>query len=75
MFPAVKMSNGYSYHLQELAFLSWFYNAQGDPSIGAGGKFSDHATFKGPFEGLPSWGNVLISAKNGAGLPAPGKAG
>lgn len=56
MFPAVKMSNGYSYHLQELAFLSWFYNAQGDPSIGAGGKFSDHATFKGPSKACPPGG-------------------
>jgi len=40
-FPNVTM-NGFTYHLQELAFFSWFY---GGPSIGAGGKFSDHGTF------------------------------
>jgi len=35
LFPAVTMStNHYTYHLQELAFRSWFYNAQHDPSIG-----------------------------------------
>ena len=38
----VKMSNGMTYELQELAFYSWFY---GPPSIGAGGKFSDNGTF------------------------------
>jgi len=31
------------YHMQELAFFSWFY---GGPSIGAGGKYSDNGTFK-----------------------------
>ena len=36
------MSNGFTYHLQELAFFSWFYGA---PSIGAGGLFSDNGTF------------------------------
>ena len=33
---------GFNFHLQELAFFSWFY---GGPSIGAGGKFSDNGTF------------------------------
>jgi hypothetical protein len=32
-----------NYHLQELAFFSWYYGA---PSLGAGGKYSDHGTFK-----------------------------
>jgi hypothetical protein len=41
-FPSVKMPNGYTYHLQELAFYSWFF---GPPSVGAGGKFSDNGTF------------------------------
>jgi hypothetical protein len=41
-FPNVTMPNGYAYHLQELAFFSWFY---GPPSIGAGHKFSDDGTF------------------------------
>lgn len=36
--------NGFTYHLQELAFFSWFF---GPPSIGAGGKFSDNGTFTG----------------------------
>ena len=35
--------NGYTYHLQELAFFSWFYHQS--PSIGAGGKFSNNGTF------------------------------
>jgi hypothetical protein len=29
-FPPVTMSNGFTYHLQELAFFSWFYGA---PSV------------------------------------------
>ncbi len=41
--PTVTMPNGYTYHLQELAFFSWFYGA---PSIAAGGLFSDNGTFK-----------------------------
>jgi hypothetical protein len=40
-FPS-KTLNGFTYHMQELAFFSWFY---GKPSIGAGGLFSDHGTF------------------------------
>ncbi len=36
------MANGFTYHLQELAFYSWFYNSS---SIGAGGLFSDNGTF------------------------------
>ena len=56
LFPAVTMANGYSYHLQELAFFSWFYNAQSDPSIGAGGKFSNNGTFKGPAKACPPGG-------------------
>jgi hypothetical protein len=56
MFPAVTMSNGFTYHLQELAFFSWYYNSQLDPSIGAGGKFSDNGTFKGPAKVCPPGG-------------------
>src|SRR5207302_831672 len=33
-FPNVTMPNGYTYHLQELAFFSWFFGA---PSMRAGG--------------------------------------
>jgi hypothetical protein len=35
-------SNGFTYHLQELAFFSWFYGA---PSIAANGWFSDNNSF------------------------------
>jgi hypothetical protein len=40
-YPNVTLS-GYTYHLQELAFFSWFF---GPPSVGAGAKFSDNGTF------------------------------
>jgi hypothetical protein len=42
ILPPVKMPNGYTYHLQELAFFSWFF---GTPSIGANGWFSNNGTF------------------------------
>lgn len=35
--------NGFTYHLQELAFYSWFYGA---PSVGIHGWFSNNATFR-----------------------------
>ena len=38
----IAMPNGFTYHLQELAFFSWFFGA---PSIGIHGWFSDNATF------------------------------
>lgn len=41
-FPNVRGSNGFTYHLQELAFFSWFYGA---PSIAVNGWFSDNNTF------------------------------
>jgi hypothetical protein len=34
--------NGFTYHMQELAFFSWFYGA---PSVGVHGWFSDNGTF------------------------------
>jgi len=40
--PNVVMPNGFSYHLQELAFFSWFYGA---PTVGLNGWFSDTGTF------------------------------
>ena len=40
--PPVVMPNGFTYHLQELAFFSWFF---GKPSIGIHGWFSDNGTF------------------------------
>lgn len=44
LMPAVKMSNGFTYHLQELAFFDWFYRVT--PSIGIHGWYSDNGTFK-----------------------------
>ncbi len=41
-FPSVTMPNGVTYHLQELAFYSWFFGA---PSIGAGDLFSNNGSF------------------------------
>jgi hypothetical protein len=40
--PTVTGANGFPYHLQELAFFSWFYGA---PSIAVNGWFSDNNTF------------------------------
>ncbi len=40
--PPIVMSNGFTYHLQELAFFSWFFGA---PSIGIHGWFSNNGTF------------------------------
>jgi hypothetical protein len=40
--PLVTMPNGYSYHLQELAFFSWFY---GGLPLGVNGWYSDNDTF------------------------------
>jgi hypothetical protein len=40
--PPVKGANGFTYHLQELVFFSWFYGA---PSIAVNDWFSDNNTF------------------------------
>jgi hypothetical protein len=48
--------SGVKYHLQELAFFSWFFNQNGAPSVGAGGKFSSNATFAGPSKACPPGG-------------------
>jgi hypothetical protein len=40
--PPIAMPNGFTYHMQELAFFSWFYGA---PSIGIHGWFSNNDTF------------------------------
>ena len=39
--PPITGSNGFGYHLQELAYSSWFFRTV---SIGAGGQFSDNGT-------------------------------
>jgi len=43
LMPAVKMPNGFTYHLQELAFFDWFYRVT--PSIGVNGHDSLNGTF------------------------------
>ncbi|MBV9778685.1 MAG: hypothetical protein JOY62_01820 [Acidobacteriaceae bacterium] len=40
--PRIAMSNGFTYHLQELAFFSWFF---GSPSVGIHNWFSNNGTF------------------------------
>jgi hypothetical protein len=45
--------NNVTYHMQELAFFSWF---MGGPSLGAGGKFSDNGTFSGASKPCPPGG-------------------
>jgi hypothetical protein len=40
--PSVTIPNGFTYHLQKLAFFSWFFGA---PSIGVNGWFSDNGAF------------------------------
>ena len=45
--PVINTS-GHDYHVQELAFFSWFYNAQHEGSLGAGGMFSGNGDFTGP---------------------------
>jgi hypothetical protein len=40
--------DGYTYHPQQLAFFSWFFNPDGMPSYGAGGKFSSNGKFTEP---------------------------
>jgi hypothetical protein len=53
LMPNVTMPNGFTYHLQELAFYSWFY---GGTSLGAGGKFSSNGTFGGAAKLCPPGG-------------------
>jgi hypothetical protein len=38
----VPMPNGFTYHLQELAFFSWFF---GGPSLGVNGWYSTNGSF------------------------------
>ena len=40
--PRIVMPNGFTYHLQELAFFSWFFGA---PSVAVHGWFSNNGTF------------------------------
>ena len=42
----ITMSNAYTYHVQEMAFKSWFY--RDSPSTGVNGWYSSNGTFKTP---------------------------
>jgi hypothetical protein len=53
LMPAVAI-NGFTFHVQELAFFSWFY---GGTSLGAGGKYSSNGTFKGAAKVCPPGGS------------------
>jgi hypothetical protein len=44
----VQMSNGFTYHLQETAFFSWFYNQV--PSLGINGSYSSGGSLTTPAE-------------------------
>jgi hypothetical protein len=48
--------NGYTYNLVELAYFSWFFNAQTTPSLGSSGAFSSNGTFTGPSMACPPGG-------------------
>jgi hypothetical protein len=52
LMPTVTQG-GFTYHLQELAFYSWFY---GGTSLGTGGKYSSNGTFKGSAKLCPPGG-------------------
>ncbi len=53
LLPPVAGTNSFSYHLQELAFFSWFY---GGPSVAANGEYSDNGTFHGAAKTCPPGG-------------------
>jgi hypothetical protein len=55
LMPGITLG-GKTYHLQELAFFSWYFNRNGVPSLGAGGKFSSNGTFSGPSKPCPPGG-------------------
>ena len=52
LMPTVTL-NAFTYHLQELAYFSWFY---GGASLGTGGKFSSNGTFAGAAKLCPPGG-------------------
>ena len=45
--------NGLTYHMQELAFINWFY---GGPSLGANGGYSNNGSFTGYAKACPPGG-------------------
>lgn len=61
-FSAIAGENGFTYHLQELAFFSWFFAS---PSVGIHGWFSDNGTF------LTDAGPVCVSVAGTTGSHQP----
>jgi hypothetical protein len=53
LLPAITGPNNFGYHLQELAFYSWFY---GGSSIASNGSYSNNGTFKGAAKACPPGG-------------------
>lgn len=53
-FSFINTTTGVTYTLQELAFYSWFLGS--NPSLGAGGLYSDNGTFKGFAKACPPGG-------------------
>lgn len=53
-FSFINTATGVTYSLQELAFYSWFLGS--NPSLGAGGKYSDNGTFSGFAKACPPGG-------------------
>jgi len=54
--PPVTAANAsipFTFHMQELAFASWFYSS---PSLGSGGKYSSNGTFGGTAKACPPGG-------------------
>jgi hypothetical protein len=64
-FSPVGGRNGFTYHLQELAFFSWFFSSQ---STGIHGWFSDNDTF------TTDAGPVCVPAASSTGKGAPVRA-
>jgi hypothetical protein len=52
LMPGVTLG-GFTYHLQEVAYFSWFY---GGPSLAAHGKYSSNGTLAGPAKLCPPGG-------------------
>ena len=62
LFPSVTLS-GFTYHMQELAFFSWFYGA---PSIATGtSEFSNNDTFTGDADSVPTGWNRYSVGRSG----------
>ena len=65
----VTMTNGYSYHVQELAFASWFY--RDTPSTGVNGLYSSNGTFSTAAKSCASSSTLLTLSSTS--VPAGGQ--